>query len=674
MAVLVGALLLTGVSCVKTTAKTQANYIRLLVLLLYGFWGVVQAAELPIETFAKHGDYLSMALSPDGSKLAARARFDDKVVLLVLDTKTLQLVGGVQPDDGDILHTVTWVTDDRLVFELAMKISGYDQPVPTGELFGINANGENRKHLYGFRGGKLRGSNRFKGRENVAASQTIISTLPEDDDHILILETPWSTKEVKPPMVSRLNIHNGKKKVLEYLPYPSATPLATRDGEVKFMTWVDENNDVQSAYRQTDAEEWQPLATVFPFDTALTPLYFSRDELTVFLTGSYGERGTETLFALEIQSGDITPVGASQDTDIIHARPDVDTYEPAVLFYAPDRTEYSYPQPSGRTAKVHRMLVQSFPNRTVDLTGASRDGTVYLVHITSDVNPGEYYLFNASTLRAKQVWANRSWIDRATMRPKQPIHISASDGVTIHGYLTLPEAVPNGKRPPLVVLSHGGPHGIRDFWVFDPEVQLLANRGYAVLQVNFRGSGGYGMAFQEAGYREWGDRIMQDIIESTQWVVDEGYVDGQRICAYGTSFGAYASLMMSALAPDMFRCAVGHAGVYDLALLYSEGDIAEYWFGEAFLEDVVGTDIDELQAFSPTQHAKAIKARVMLAHGSKDQRAPEAHADRMVEALTNADNPPRYYRFSDAGHGIWNEQDRIEYYTALLAFLEDALE
>src|SRR5262249_42008473 len=146
-------------------------------------------------------------------------------------------------------------------------------------------------------------------------------------------------------------------------------------------------------------------------------------------------------------------------------------------------------------------------------------------------------------------------------------HIPASDGVAIHGFFTVPLGADKKTAPPLVVLVHGGPHGVRDLWGYNPEVQLLASKGFAVLQVNYRGSGGYGRSYMEAGYKHWGDRVVMDIVDATRWLVGKGMADEKRVCIYGGSFGGYAALQATILAPDLFRCAVGYAGVYDLALM-----------------------------------------------------------------------------------------------------------
>ncbi len=241
----------------------------------------------------------------------------------------------------------------------------------------------------------------------------------------------------------------------------------------------------------------------------------------------------------------------------------------------------------------------------------------------------------------------------------------------IHGYVTVPRGLAPGSAPPLVVLPHGGPHGVRDRWRFDPEVQMLASEGFAVLQVNFRGSGGYGEAYEEAGYRHWGDRVVQDVVEATRFAIRKGFGDPKRICIYGGSFGAYAALQGAILAPDIFRCAVGYAGIYDLTLLTDSDFAISSRLGRAYIRKVVGEDDAALRAASPALNAEKIKARVLIVHGKKDPRAPFEHAQHLRAALEKSGNPPEWLVEKIEGHGFYDDEAREHMYTRVVRFLHE---
>jgi dipeptidyl aminopeptidase/acylaminoacyl peptidase len=221
----------------------------------------------------------------------------------------------------------------------------------------------------------------------------------------------------------------------------------------------------------------------------------------------------------------------------------------------------------------------------------------------------------------------------------------------------------------MVVLPHGGPHAIHDTWEFNPEVQLLASRGYAVLQVNFRGSGGYGMDFQSAGYREWGGKMQDDITDATHWAIEQKIAAADRICIYGASYGGFAALMSAAREPDLYRCAVGYAGIYDLELMYQSGDVPDSRTGVAYLERVLGSDVTRLRAQSPAWNAQNIKAPVLLIHGKADWRADYEQAERMKAALEKNNKKYEWLVLSREGHGIYDEDSRREVYERILQFL-----
>jgi dipeptidyl aminopeptidase/acylaminoacyl peptidase len=226
-----------------------------------------------------------------------------------------------------------------------------------------------------------------------------------------------------------------------------------------------------------------------------------------------------------------------------------------------------------------------------------------------------------------------------------------------------------GARLPMVLLPHGGPHDVADEWFFDPDAQFLASRGYAVLQVNFRGSNGRGLSFRHAGYRQWGGKIQDDLVDGVRWAIGQGEVDAKRICVYGASFGGYSALMLAAREPGMFRCAVGYAGVYDLNQMASTGEAKASKRLRATLARTIGTDKAELDRYSPAMQAERITIPVLLVHGGKDKRAPLAQAEAMRAALVKAGHPPEWLVAPNEGHGFYDTRNVTEFYQRLEAFL-----
>jgi dipeptidyl aminopeptidase/acylaminoacyl peptidase len=319
-------------------------------------------------------------------------------------------------------------------------------------------------------------------------------------------------------------------------------------------------------------------------------------------------------------------------------------------------------------SRLYRALQNAFPGEVVDFINFSQDGGQLLFYVSSDRDPGTYYLIDMHTHKVRKLFSVAPWINPKQMGTRYPFRFKASDGNMLEGILTFPP----GRRQanlPMVLLPHGGPYGIRDDWYFDYDSQFLANRGYLVLQVNYRGSGGRGMGFQHAGYRQWGTGIQQDLIDGVKWTIAEHLADPNRICVYGGSFGGYSALMAVIRAPHLFKCAIGYAGVYDLQKIYDnpQGKSSDAY--QSYFSTVLGHDTAKLAANSPDKLAAKITVPIFLAHGKADQTAPFYQYKAMRDALEAAHKPFQKLVFDHEGHGFYTEAHRAAFLTKLQAFL-----
>lgn len=320
-------------------------------------------------------------------------------------------------------------------------------------------------------------------------------------------------------------------------------------------------------------------------------------------------------------------------------------------------------------AKLHMALSLKFPGSFVNFIDYSEDGGQLLFGVSSDRDPGTYYLIDTQHYKVLKLFAATPWIDPTKMAERRPLRFTASDGTELEAILTIPPGVsPNNL--PMVLLPHGGPHGVSDDWFFDEDAQFLASRGYLVLQVNYRGSSGRGHNFQSAGYLQWGKRIQQDLIDGVQWAEAQHYADPKRVCVDGASFGGYSALMSAIRAPALFKCAVGYAGIYDLAMMYKKGDVRDDKSGRSYLQTVIGTNDADLDANSPDKLADKIDVPVLLVHGEDDQRAPLAQAKAMRDALDTAHKPYEWLTKPGEGHGFYKEENNVDFLNHLQAFLE----
>jgi dipeptidyl aminopeptidase/acylaminoacyl peptidase len=318
------------------------------------------------------------------------------------------------------------------------------------------------------------------------------------------------------------------------------------------------------------------------------------------------------------------------------------------------------------TARMRRSLEKALPGSAVSVTSFTRDGKVALLHVSNDRMPGDYALYNTETRTVSGIFAQREWFDPQRTAATRLVSLRARDDTALHGYLTLPHGSA-GKGLPLVVVPHGGPFAVFDEWGFDDEAQMLAEAGYAVLRVNYRGSGNYGRKFRHLGARQWGGTMQDDLTDATRWAIDEGIADRSQICIYGASYGGYAALMGAAKEPELYRCAAGYVGVYDLVAMHRDDSRHARWW-KNWVNEWVG-ERDTLASKSPTELASRIKAPVFLAAGGADPRAPIAHSKKMERALRSAKVPVETLYFDSEGHGFTTESHRRAFYTQLLAFL-----
>lgn len=635
---------------------------------------VDKAADMPIEHFTRHDEFGTIKISPDGEFIAmsVSAQKGDSA-LVFISLKDRKLVSGVQAPDPYAIGHFTWVSSTRVIYFLAERGWRLKQPVLTGEIFAVNRDGSAQRQLYGYRAGQRKLGTNIPVREASYATPELISALKDDEQNILIAEFPWRETSgywlFNPdaqPRITRLNVFNGKKQQIGVAPLRNASLLVDRDDQVRFALGYNEDFRLSVSWKPRAGDPWTEFALPGFREQSIEPYRFSTDNRSVLFTGVRERESLRKLYRLELQTEAVEELFGFDDVDVSDIVVDFADREVIGVRADTARADYHWLAKTNPAAQLHSSLERAFPGQSVAITSASDDGRLAIAFVSSDTNPGDYYLFDTQAKKADFLRATRVWIDPGRMRPKQAIAVTARDGLKLHGYLTRPA----GERPaPLIVLPHGGPHGIRDTWMFDEEAQLFASRGYAVLQINFRGSGGYGMDFETAGYRQWGARMQDDVTDATRWAVAQGIAPADRICIYGASYGAYAALMGVVREPDLYRCAIGSAGVYDLELMFTTADVSDSRSGRTYLNKVLGEDLADLRARSPVHNAERIKAPVLLIHGKADWRADIEQLERMKNALEKQGKPVESMALSREGHSFYDEQTRRAVYERILAFL-----
>ena len=623
----------------------------------------VAAPAVPLDHFVHRDEYARPRLSPDGRFLAVTVRLADggsTVPLVMIYTlPDLKIAGGVRLPAFQVPLGYTWVSKTRLAITKAIEFGTYDAPMATGEVLATEFDGSKQEYLYGYKVGASSRRNNFYGDDYGYGSITALP--PVRNGHFFLT----AHEDTKHSILYDIHAYGGARKSLADLDKPDMDYLVQHDGTPRFAYGVGEDTGMLLLRRNDATGAWDKQGNV---GRRFIPTAISADDRE-FVAIHSADGGPDRLIKQNLSGGERTTLFADARASVeglmYGARPGL----PFAASVAVGVPKPRYFDPSGDDATLHQQISDQFPGALVRFVNFTEDGKTLLFMVQSDRDPGSYYLFDREKMRAEFLFPVLSRIVPQSMAERRPIAFKARDGLELYGYLTMPKH-PDGARLPMVVLPHGGPHGIFDEWFFDRDAQFLASRGYAVLQVNFRGSGGRGVNFQQAGYRQWGAKIQDDLIDGVKWAASQGEIDGARVCAYGVSFGAYSALMLAAREPELIKCAVGYAGVYNLNLLFKEKSARESKRTFNFYDRYVGQDKAELDRFSPVTLAGAIKAPVLLVHGGKDEIAPPVHAEEMRAALMKEQRPPQWLYMPNEGHGFYDTANITRFYEALEAFLD----
>jgi dipeptidyl aminopeptidase/acylaminoacyl peptidase len=634
-------------------------------LLLLSLQPALHAApKVPLSAFVQEDRFSHPRLAPDGKHIAITTRVPsgDRLVPMVTiyslpdmkPTTTIRMTVFEVPVD---YH---WVSKSRLVVEKGKELGSRERPAPTGEVLAVDVDGGNQEYLFGYQMFDASRRGERYGRDHAWG---YVDSIPRDrNGHLFLTSIVW---EGQHSMMYDIDSVSAKRTLVADVPMRSQRFVVQNDGKPRFSYGIAEDGDAAIFRRDDSSGDWKRLAR--NMGRRFKPVAFSRDD-SEFAALYSKSGGPDMLIRENLATGTRTTLFEDAAGSAIGVQYGAGRGLPFAAYSSVGIPNMRYFDPDNEDARLHKLLSQQFPGNVVSFVDFTDDGKLLLFEVESDRDPGSYFLFNKASGKADLLFSAMEAINPDDMAERRPISLKSRDGTDLYGYLTMPAHVP-GTKSPLVVIPHGGPHGPYDSWFFDVDAQFLASRGYAVLQVNFRGSGGRGVAFEEAGFRQWGGQIQDDLIDGVKWAIAQGEVDGKRVCAYGASFGGYAALMLAAREPAMFRCAVGYAGVYDLNLLLtSDNAITEKRTLNIF-KRYVGDDKAELDRFSPVALASRITVPVLLVHGGKDKRAPVEHAEAMRAALTKAGRPPEWLLAPNESHGFYDTKNRTEFYQRLEAFL-----
>jgi dipeptidyl aminopeptidase/acylaminoacyl peptidase len=599
--------------------------------------------QYPLRDFFKNPERAYFRLSPDGKMIGFMQPYESRMNIFV------QPFDKVGTNDGI----------KRVTAETARDIPNYFFKGPNHVLFTKDFGGDENFHVVtaDIRTGVVKDLTPHEGTRAM-----ILDALPDDDDHVLVTHNKRDKRIFD---VFRVNVKTGVEKLVAQNPGNITNWVTDHAGQLRAAGTSDGVNTT-FLYREKESDEFKPLLTT-NFKENVGIVGWSADNKTMYVTSNRG-RDKSALFEFDPKTAkegklifehpiaDVSTLGWSRARKVItQTNVEVDKSEP--VFFDKE------------SERVYKAIKAQLPAYEIGVQSMTKDEQRMIVSTSNDRTPGSRYVYDVKTNKLAKLGEINPWIAEADMAEMKPIQYTSRDGLTIRGYLTLPKGVP-AKNLPVIVNPHGGPWA-RDSWGYSPEVQFLANRGYAVFQMNFRGSTGFGRKFWEASFKQWGLTMQDDITDGVQWLIKEGVADPKRVAIYGASYGGYATLSGITKTPDLYAAAVSYVGVSNMFTFLNT--IPPYWkpFMEMMKEMVGDQEKDKAQftTTSPALNAEKIKTPLFVAQGAKDPRVVKAESDQMVEALRKRGVQVDYMVKENEGHGFRNQENQFEFYEAMEKFL-----
>ena len=598
-----------------------------------------KAPLIPMQDFFRNPEKSSFKISPNGEHIAYMKPWKARMNVFVMDMNTKKEVRLTSSQERGI-YWFAWLNNNRIGY---IKDEGGNENM---HFYAVNIDMSNEIDLTPF--------------ENVQAR--IIDDLEDDPNHI-IMGLNKRNPQIHDPY--RINVNDGKMDMIAENPGNISEWMTDHDGKLRIAITSDGVN-TSLLYRDKESDGFKTILTT-DFKVSVAPLFFTFDNKNLYVASNRG-RDKTAIFEFDLNK--------SKEARLIFEHDEVDV---SGLMYSRKRkvlTGVSYTVAKNEMVffdtlreSLQQKLEEKLPGYEVGITSFSEDETKAVVVTYSDKSRGTYYYYDLDKNKLIELGQVSPWLNEEDMSEMKPVHYKSRDGLIINGYLSLPKGT-NGKNLPVVVNPHGGPWH-RDSWGYNSEVQFLTNRGFAVFQMNFRGSTGYGRDFWEKSFKQWGKSMQDDISDGVNWLIDEGIADPDRIAIYGASYGGYATLAGLAFTPDLYACGVDYVGVSSLFTFMES--MPPYWeLYRSMMYEMVGhpeEDKELLASASPLLHIDKIKAPLFIAQGANDPRVVKAESDQIVEALKNAGIDVPYMVKDDEGHGFYNEENQFDFYTEMEKFL-----
>ncbi|MTW11693.1 prolyl oligopeptidase family serine peptidase [Pseudoduganella eburnea] len=636
---------------------------------------IAAVAPPPVEAFFENPAFSGALISPDGKYLAAKIGAKGKRNMLAvvdLATKKAQIVAHFSDTD---IGNVQWVNAQRLLFDTADREAAQGDADYAPGLYAVDCDGGRFKQLASRMGEGLKKSS---AQRDMLPWHTAMlpQTGPQDSDWVYVNDQAVDNRGIiEHVRLLRVNTVTGRTQSVER-PGDVQFWLLDQEGRPRLASMIDKD-EVSIKVRDNESAPWRNLATFKAFGLThgvMRPVAFGGGD-TLYVEAQHGA-DKRSIYRVDLASGkmDEQPLITLEGYDFT-GRLVVRDGKLAGVHYLQDGegTQWFDPALQALQADIDKTLPQTV--NMLELPADAKASNV-LVRAFSDVRPTSYYVYDRSAKTLSKVGDTYPAIDPELMGHQEQVRIKARDGMELPVMLTLP-AQKAAQKLPMVVLVHGGPYLRGTRWAWNPEVQFLASRGYAVLQPEFRGSAGYGQRLLVAGWQQWGLTMQDDIADATKWAIAKGYADPKRICIAGASYGGYATLMGLVNNPELYRCGVEWAGVTDINLLFSghwmyrdDSSVTYRRYGMPVMIGDPEKDAARFKATSPVEQADRIRQPLLMAHGGADMRVPLVHGLKMRDAVQRNNKQVEWIEYAQEGHGWYLPSSRIDFWNRVETFLQ----
>ncbi len=602
-----------------------------------------EAPLIPREIMFGNPEKAGAALSPDGTKLAFCAP-ENGVLNVWIGTVGKDDAVCVTEDKKRGIRSFIWQRDGKHI------------------LYIQDRDGDENFHIYqtDIATRKTRDLTPFQG-----VRAHMLAHITERPDTLL---ASINARDKKLFDVYSINLTTGEAKIDTKNPGDITNWVADNALTVRAALACLKDGSNEIRIRDNAGSPWRVLERWHPDETGPGIFAFTSDNRNAYMLSSV-DGNTERLLLVNLKTGQKTVLASDDRYDVTSVLIHPVTHRVVAVQFERERREW---QVIEKDYAADFEALKKIGNVDFSMTDDDLERPKWIIFTNSDTKPAQYFVYDRKSKKASFLFSCRPALEKYTFSPMEPISFKSRDGLTIHGYLTLPAGLSPHKLP-MVLDVHGGPWG-RDAWGFNREVQWLANRGYAVLQINFRGSTGYGKSFMNAGNREWAAKMHNDLLDGKKWAIEKGYADPAKVCIYGGSYGGYATLVGLAFTPDEFCCGVDIVGPSNLLTLLKS--FPPYWESmKSLFERRVGKISEEefLKSRSPLFKADQMKVPLLIAQGANDPRVKQAESDQIVEALRKKGKEVEYLLFADEGHGFARPENNMKFYAACEAFLSKNL-